>query len=204
MSFAVKKLSSKRQLRTNGEHIAHPTPARGNAMVELPFSMEAFVRYMAWSRGYREAQRFKGRAKTCAAYLDTVVASGPRVRLGAHHGAVRRALCADRTRTRPWDAAPPRVDPERPGAGVLRPGPQACLRLQSRAAIRSFQRALELDSDLAMAHWGIALALGPNINQPMSRDAHQDGVHRGANGARAEFNASAAEHAYIDALAKRY
>src|SRR3990170_1988971 len=31
-------------------------------------------------------------------------------------------------------------------------------------AIRSFQRAAELDSDLAMAHWGIAFALGPNIN----------------------------------------
>src|SRR5262245_49780326 len=31
-------------------------------------------------------------------------------------------------------------------------------------AIRSFQRALELDANLAMAHWGIALALGPNIN----------------------------------------
>src|SRR5262245_23047695 len=31
-------------------------------------------------------------------------------------------------------------------------------------AIRSFKRALELDANLAMAHWGIALALGPNIN----------------------------------------
>src|SRR5207253_10273570 len=31
-------------------------------------------------------------------------------------------------------------------------------------ARRSFQRAAELDSDLAMAHWGIALAVGPNYN----------------------------------------
>ena len=33
-------------------------------------------------------------------------------------------------------------------------------------AIRSFRRAAELDPDLAMAHWGIAYALGPNINLP--------------------------------------
>src|SRR6266850_5074157 len=32
------------------------------------------------------------------------------------------------------------------------------------AAIRSFKKASELDPDMAMAHWGIALALGPNIN----------------------------------------
>lgn len=31
-------------------------------------------------------------------------------------------------------------------------------------AIRSFKRAAELDPRLAMAHWGMALALGPNIN----------------------------------------
>src|SRR3982751_2825007 len=31
-------------------------------------------------------------------------------------------------------------------------------------AIRSFKRAAELDPQLAMAYWGIALALGPNIN----------------------------------------
>ena len=41
------------------------------------------------------------------------------------------------------------------------------------AAIKSFQRALALDPDLAMAHWGIALALGPNINLPMDPAAHK-------------------------------
>jgi hypothetical protein len=33
-------------------------------------------------------------------------------------------------------------------------------------AIRSFRRAAELDPELAMAHWGIALGLGPNYNLP--------------------------------------
>src|SRR5262249_19034274 len=32
------------------------------------------------------------------------------------------------------------------------------------AAVRAFQRAAELDPKAAMPHWGIALALGPNIN----------------------------------------
>jgi len=32
------------------------------------------------------------------------------------------------------------------------------------AAIKSFARASELDSNLAMAQWGVAYALGPNIN----------------------------------------
>src|SRR5881296_2601707 len=32
------------------------------------------------------------------------------------------------------------------------------------AAVRSFKRAAELDPQMAMAYWGIALALGPNIN----------------------------------------
>src|SRR6266404_3937819 len=31
-------------------------------------------------------------------------------------------------------------------------------------ARRSFQRAVELDPKLAMAHWGLALAVGPNYN----------------------------------------
>ncbi|HZX12774.1 MAG TPA: hypothetical protein VFF49_00055, partial [Thermodesulfobacteriota bacterium] len=31
-------------------------------------------------------------------------------------------------------------------------------------AVRSFKRAAVLDPNLAMAYWGIALALGPNIN----------------------------------------
>jgi tetratricopeptide (TPR) repeat protein len=35
------------------------------------------------------------------------------------------------------------------------------------AAIRSFQEAVRLDPDCAMAHWGIALASGPHINFPL-------------------------------------
>ena len=71
-------------------------------------------------------------------------------------------------------------------------------------AIRSFEEAARLDPDAAMAYWGIAYALGPNINAPMDRN--QEGRAAGAiqqarlHGPRV----SPRERAYIDALAKRY
>lgn len=34
-------------------------------------------------------------------------------------------------------------------------------------AIRSFREAIRLDPNCAMCYWGVALALGPNINKPM-------------------------------------
>src|SRR6185312_5483460 len=71
-------------------------------------------------------------------------------------------------------------------------------------AVRSFQRAAELDSQLAMAHWGVALALGPNINlevDPAREKAAYDAVQKAVALAS---NASEIERAYIAALAKRY
>jgi tetratricopeptide (TPR) repeat protein len=38
-------------------------------------------------------------------------------------------------------------------------------------AIRAFEAAVALDSGCAMCYWGVALALGPNINLPMQADA---------------------------------
>ena len=62
-------------------------------------------------------------------------------------------------------------------------------------AIRSFEEAAKQDPSGPMPHWGIALALGPNINAPMSKDdgrraagGHQTGagpsVHRDCGRAR--------------------
>ena len=71
-------------------------------------------------------------------------------------------------------------------------------------AVRSFKRAAELDPGLAMAHWGIALALGSNYNlqadAPQLKEAYAN--VRQAQGLAAK--ASAHERAYIEALAKRY
>src|SRR5437868_8740082 len=47
-------------------------------------------------------------------------------------------------------------------------------------AVKSFQRAGELDPNLAIAWWGAALALGPNINMDVDPDREKqayDSVH---------------------------
>ncbi|MGB7921907.1 MAG: hypothetical protein WCF57_01550 [Pyrinomonadaceae bacterium] len=71
-------------------------------------------------------------------------------------------------------------------------------------AVRSFERAASLDPQLAMAHWGIALALGPNINldvDPAREKAAYEAVRKALSiSAKAPEN----ERAYIEALAKRY
>src|SRR5260221_10063201 len=71
-------------------------------------------------------------------------------------------------------------------------------------AARSFQRAADLDPQLAMAYWGIAEAVGPNYNDPASEDrfvqAHQ-AIEKAAS--RAE-GPSERDQAYIAALAKRF
>src|SRR5947209_7205914 len=42
-------------------------------------------------------------------------------------------------------------------------------------ARRSFMRAAELDPKLAMAHWGVALTLGPNYNLPVDPERERAG-----------------------------
>jgi tetratricopeptide (TPR) repeat protein len=69
-------------------------------------------------------------------------------------------------------------------------------------AVRSFQRAAELDPQLAMAYWGIGLALGPNINldvDPVREKAAYEAVQRARS-----MKAPESERGYIEALARRY
>ena len=72
------------------------------------------------------------------------------------------------------------------------------------AAIQSFARAAELDPSLAMAHWGIALSLGPNINRPMDANAHKAAYEALQKAIALQSKASPGERAYIDALSRRY
>ena len=72
------------------------------------------------------------------------------------------------------------------------------------AAIRSFERALELDPNLAMAHWGIGLALGPNINLPVSPEAEKMAYDAAQKAVKLAAKASESEKDYIHALATRY
>src|SRR2546422_2856205 len=62
------------------------------------------------------------------------------------------------------------------------------------AAIRSFKKASELDPDMAMAYWGIALALGPNINLDVDPDREKQAYEAVQMALKHEANASLKEH----------
>jgi tetratricopeptide (TPR) repeat protein len=71
-------------------------------------------------------------------------------------------------------------------------------------AVRSFEQAAALDPAAAMPHWGIALALGPNINLDVDAErerAAHDAVRRASRLAR---RGPAIEREYVEALAHRY
>ncbi|MBX2895572.1 MAG: hypothetical protein KF763_09015 [Cyclobacteriaceae bacterium] len=71
-------------------------------------------------------------------------------------------------------------------------------------AFRSFKEAARLDPKCAMAYWGQALSLGPNINLPMDA-ADTETVYKSLQKAIAlQSNSSLKEQALINALRKRY
>jgi len=69
---------------------------------------------------------------------------------------------------------------------------------------RSFREAARLDPDCAMAYWGQALVLGPNINAVMDAANEAPAYELAQKAVSLKSKASAREQAYIDALAKRY
>lgn len=70
--------------------------------------------------------------------------------------------------------------------------------------INSFKHAAELDGDLAMAYWGVALGLGSNYN--VTADANQltEAYSNLQKALELAPKTSPAERAYIEALTKRY
>jgi tetratricopeptide (TPR) repeat protein len=71
-------------------------------------------------------------------------------------------------------------------------------------AVRAFKRAAELDPEMAMAHWGVALALGPNINLDIDAEREKLAYEAVQKAAALASKASERERAYIEALKKRY
>ena len=69
---------------------------------------------------------------------------------------------------------------------------------------RAFAEAARLDPALAMAFWGQALVLGPNINATMSADDEPKALALVRRAIALKAGASPRERAYIDALAARY
>jgi len=71
-------------------------------------------------------------------------------------------------------------------------------------AIRSFKEAARLDPQNAMAYWGWAYALGPNLNLPMLPEVTGQAYAAVQKAMGLRERVSPAERDYIEALAKRY
>ena len=71
-------------------------------------------------------------------------------------------------------------------------------------AARSFRRAAELDPQLAMAWWGVALAVGPNYNLPVDPEHEKMAVDAIAKAEALSASGTQIEKDYIAAMAKRF
>jgi tetratricopeptide (TPR) repeat protein len=72
-------------------------------------------------------------------------------------------------------------------------------------AIRSFRRAAAIDPKCAMAWWGVAVALGPHINNPVVSKENAAAAWEALTKARAAATAAGpVERELIEALGKRY
>ena len=71
-------------------------------------------------------------------------------------------------------------------------------------AIRAFKEVIRLDPNCAMAYWGLALALGPNINDKMPAERGKQAYEAIQRAIALARYAGEHERAYIEALATRY
>ncbi len=72
-------------------------------------------------------------------------------------------------------------------------------------AVRCFEKAADLDPSCAMAYWGKAYALGPNVNNPsMSEEASKEAYDCAQKAVALADRATAAERDLIHALSTRY
>ncbi len=71
-------------------------------------------------------------------------------------------------------------------------------------ALRAFKEAIRLEPGNAMAHWGVALVLGPNLNLPMVPAVNEQAFAAIQKAVQLRSSASAKEQALIHALSMRY
>jgi tetratricopeptide (TPR) repeat protein len=69
---------------------------------------------------------------------------------------------------------------------------------------RAFREAARLDPQCAMAYWGQALVLGPNINVPMTPDDEPKAHELAQKAVSLKAKATPRERAFIEAVAVRY
>jgi tetratricopeptide (TPR) repeat protein len=73
-----------------------------------------------------------------------------------------------------------------------------------KEALRSFKEAARVDPGCAMAYWGWALVLGPNLNLPMSPEVVEQAYEAIQLALARKANVTQKERDYINALTKRY
>jgi len=71
-------------------------------------------------------------------------------------------------------------------------------------AIKSFREGIRHDSTCAMCYWGVAYALGPNINLPMDSSAARPAYDAAQRALKYASSTTPKEQALIEALASRY
>jgi tetratricopeptide (TPR) repeat protein len=71
-------------------------------------------------------------------------------------------------------------------------------------AIRAFEEAARLDPSAAMAYWGIALALGPNINAAIDKTDERRAWEALQKARSYSAQVTRAEQAYLQAISTRY
>ncbi len=71
-------------------------------------------------------------------------------------------------------------------------------------AVRSFERAAQLDPQMTMAYWGIALALGSNINSEIDSERERSAYEAVQKARMLAAAGPEQERQYVAALAKRY
>ena len=71
-------------------------------------------------------------------------------------------------------------------------------------ALRAFKEAVRLDPNNAMAYWGWALVLGPNLNLPMVPQVVPQAYRAIQQAVALKEKVSERERAYIETLAERY
>jgi tetratricopeptide (TPR) repeat protein len=163
--------------------------------------------------------------------LEPGVACGPPA---AGPRALLKNLVLAKTETAPFSAASAKASGAKEGAapevplykdlgtltfkaGTKNPKAQAYFDQGLRLAVgfnhaeaqRSFQAAQRLDPGFALAYWGEALVLGPNINAPMMPEANAPALAALARASELlkdapATSAPAKDRALIEALAKRY
>lgn len=133
---------------------------------------------------------------TCTLVVGAVAA-------GADHGRTRgggEAVLFDNlgVHEAPITTASPRAQ------AYFNQGMRLCYAFNHEEAIRSFEAAAAEDGECAMAWWGTAFALGPNINAPMSEEAGKRAYEAARKAQSLAGGATPREQAYIAAIAMRY